>query len=97
MTKDKIEVHCYCGERDKPNMKKFFEDIPMGYCGFCDICGEAGHLQAHPRSPTSGVWCDTHYKELVSYKIFTLGDIIPPLFMFIIVGSFIYNIFTLLC
>ena len=62
-------------------MKEFFADIPDGYCGICDVCGEYGHMMAHPRSPTTGSWCDEHYEELLSYKIFTLNDIVSIAFL----------------
>jgi len=67
-------------------MKEYFADIPDGYCGFCDVCGKAGHMRAHPRSPTTGSWCDEHYDDLLSYRIFTLNDIIPPLLFVVLLG-----------
>jgi len=57
--------NCYCLDRGNPKMDKFFADIPEGYCGICDVCGEYGHLNAHPTMPTSGSWCDEHYDELL--------------------------------
>lgn len=75
------ELDCYCGERDNPKMKEYFSDIPDGYCGYCDICGELGHMRAHPHAPISGAWCDKHYDDLLSYRIWTLNDIIPALML----------------
>ena len=57
--------NCYCSDRGNPKMDKFFADIPEGYCGICDVCGEYGHLNTHPTMPTSGSWCDEHYEELL--------------------------------
>ena len=77
---NKIEISnerdCYCKERINPKMREYFSHIPNGYCGFCDICNEPSHMMTHPRSATTGCWCDEHYEELVSYKIFGLNDII---------------------
>jgi len=70
------ERDCYCKERINPKMREYFSNIPNGYCAFCDICNEPGHMVAHPRSATTGCWCDKHYEELVLYKIFGLNDII---------------------
>lgn len=80
------ELGCYCSERKNPKMKEYFSDIPEGYCGFCDICGKPGHMRAHPRSPTTGAWCDEHYSDLLSYRIFTLNDIIPFLTAILLLG-----------
>ena len=32
---------CYCGALDKEFMDK--NDIPEGYCGICERCGQPGH------------------------------------------------------
>ena len=76
-------------------MKEFFADIPDGYCGVCDICGDYGHTMAHPRSPTTGCWCDKHYEELLSYRIFTLNDIVSiafPVTVLVLAAIVIYSI-----
>jgi len=59
------ERSCYCSQRGNTDMNNLFKDIPEGFCGVCDVCGEYGHLNAHPTMPTSGSWCDKHYKELL--------------------------------
>lgn len=90
-------LECYCSERNSPKMKEFFEDIPEGYCGFCDICGELGHTRAHPRSPTTGAWCDKHYQDLLSHRIFTLGEIILALFIITLLigaGGILWQLFN---
>ena len=80
MSSDTRKRGCYCNERDNPKMRESFVDIPDGYCGICDVCGEYGHMMAHPRSPTTGSWCEKHYEELLSYKIFTLNYIVSIVF-----------------
>ena len=70
-------------------MEELFKDIPKGYCGVCDICGEYGHTNAHPHLPTTGAWCDKHYEELLSHKIINLSDIVIVVFSVIILGIFI--------
>jgi len=83
---------CYCKERiSNPKLAQEMKDIPIGYCGFCDVCKKPGHMRAHPRLATTGAWCDQHWEELVKYRIFTLGDIIPYVFLVIILGIFIYS------
>jgi len=77
---------CYCEERNNPKMQEFFLDIPEGFCGICDICGEYGHLNAHPHLPTSGTWCDKHYQELCTARVSNLGDVLA-IGIFIFVGA----------
>lgn len=58
--------NCYCETRkNNPNVARSIKDIPEGYCGICDICGEPGHMNAHPHLPTTGSWCDKHWEELI--------------------------------
>ena len=80
-------MSCYCSERNNPKMREFFKDIPNGYCGFCDVCGETGHTMAHPRLPTTGAWCDRHYNDLISYRIFTLADIFFVVLLLLLVTT----------
>jgi len=40
--------------------------IPRGYCAFCQVCGEPGHIRHFPGAvPYSGAWCDKHYRRLL--------------------------------
>ncbi len=84
---------CYCREREiNPDFAESIEDIPEGYCGTCEICGEPGHARAHPRLPTTGAWCDEHWTDLNSYRIFTSGDfiqVIQVLFFLLLLGGVI--------
>ena len=76
-------------------MKSFFEGLPKGYCGICEVCGKWGHTHAHPTLPTTGAWCDEHYQALCSGKHFNVIDIIAPLFIVIMVSIIIYQIIML--
>ncbi len=88
-------MSCYCKERaTNPKLAGEMKEIPNGYCGFCEICGKPGHMCAHPRLPTTGVWCDEHWEELVSHRIIPLGDIAQYIFYLLIVGMFIYSVFS---
>lgn len=85
-------MNCYCKERESnPKLADTMEDIPKGYCGLCEICGKPGHTCAHPRLATTGTWCDEHWNELITYRIITLGDIVPFAFYTVITGMFIYT------
>ncbi len=87
---------CYCKEREiNSNFAKTIENIPDGFCGICDICGEPGHMRAHPRQATTGAWCDKHWHELTHYKIITLADIVPFLFYSIIIGIFLLMLWNM--
>lgn len=56
---------CYCQTRkDNPDLAHSMKDIPEGYCGICEICGDFGHMNAHPHLPTTGSWCDKHWEEV---------------------------------
>lgn len=86
---------CYCKERESnPKIAEEMKDIPVGYCGLCEVCGKPGHMKAHPRLPTTGAWCDTHWEELVRHRIISLGDIVQYAFYVLIAGIFIYSIFS---
>lgn len=56
---------CYCGEREKHPDLEVFQDVPDGYCGTCEVCGEGGHTRVHPHRPITGAWCDDHWREIV--------------------------------
>lgn len=58
-------ANCYCQERtSNPRVTEMMKDIPAGYCGLCEICGEPGHTRGHPSLPTTGAWCENHWKEI---------------------------------
>ena len=68
------------------------KEIPMGYCGLCDVCGEPGHMRAHPKSPTTGAWCDNHWIEIENYRTFSLGDVVQYTFYAVTLAAFIYSV-----
>ena len=62
---DPGDRYCYCGlwETDPKFLRD--QDIPPGYCGFCQVCGEPGHIRHFPGSaPYTGSWCDRHYRRV---------------------------------
>ena len=86
-------MNCYCKERESnPKLAKEMKDIPSGYCGLCEICGKPGHMSAHPRLATTGIWCPKHWDDLIKYRIFTLGDIVQSIFYMVIIGIALYSI-----
>ena len=88
--------NCYCKERKvNPDLANSLKDIPEGYCGICETCGKPGHTKAHPSSPTTSAWCDEHWNELISYKTFSLGDIVPVIFLLIVTVSVLYALYNL--
>jgi len=79
---------CYCSERESnPELAQSLKNIPEGYCGLCDICGEPGHMRAHPRLSTTGVWCEQHWQELTKYRIITLSDMIQVIMLLLFAGG----------
>jgi len=71
---ENTEPDCYCEERKK--YPESYRDIPEGFCGMCDICGEPGHMRAHPNLPITGAWCDEHWNDLLSGRSFGLLELI---------------------
>jgi hypothetical protein len=55
-------LSCFCSEREKD--PRSFSHVPDGFCGFCDICGEPGHVRPHPTEAFTGAWCDEHWRDL---------------------------------
>lgn len=77
-------MSCYCQERKtNPLVAEQLRDIPPGYCGLCDLCGQPGHTRAHPRLPTTGSWCDEHWQELLTSKKPGLDRLLQALLLFI--------------
>ncbi len=76
-------MDCYCGERrTNPELAESMKDLPEGYCGLCDVCGLPGHMRAHPFLPTTGAWCDEHWKALIARPPMTPDRI----FLFLVMG-----------
>lgn len=90
-------MSCYCEERQSnPELAREMADIPDGYCGFCDLCGQPGHTRAHPDSPTTGAWCDEHWKALLNRSSFSPANLIRYGFYLAIFGLFSYSAFSAL-
>ena len=47
-------------------------------------------MRAHPRQPTTGTWCDVHWKQLNQYRIITLSDLVQWVFYAFLMGNLIY-------
>ena len=48
---------CYCASLDRAFLVK--QNIPEGYCGICERCGQPGHTQHFPGPVArTGAWCD---------------------------------------
>jgi hypothetical protein len=57
---------CYCELWDTDSQVYESRGLPRGYCGFCERCGQPGHVRHFPGSvPYTGSWCDAHYRRLV--------------------------------
>ena len=57
------ELSCYCSYIDRQLLEN--EDLPLGFCGLCDVCGNPGHVRHHPGAvPYTGCWCPRHYRIL---------------------------------
>ena len=84
--------NCYCNLREK-NPEFFKPEIPLGYCGLCDFCGQPGHTHAHPKLPTTGNWCEQHWQEQLKGNIISLGEIIQYLFLGLLLVIIIFQIY----
>lgn len=92
-----MKKDCYCNDQNAARE----EGLPPGYCGFCDVCGRAGHIRHFPgASPQTGGWCDCHYKVAACvspngrYGIFlwvslTAAILILEVFLFLHHGLFV--------
>lgn len=48
---------CYCHSMTPESRQE--RNIPEGYCGICERCGQLGHTQHFPGPvPYTGAWCD---------------------------------------
>jgi hypothetical protein len=57
--------NCYCSVwgTNPATFKK--DDLPEGFCGKCERCGELGHTRHFPGPvPYTGAWCDRCYRIL---------------------------------
>lgn len=85
---------CYCEERKQnPKLAKEMASIPPGYCGLCDLCGEPGHMQAHPHLPTTGAWCDTHLEMLLEGRRFNVFRLLWWVLCFITAALIVWRLF----
>ena len=59
------ERGCYCGLWEKNPAFLESQKVPRGYCGFCQVCGQPGHIRHFPGAvPYTGCWCDAHYRRV---------------------------------
>lgn len=79
---------CYCRERrDNPAFAAHCADLPPGYCGRCETCGQPGHLRAHPYLPTTSAWCDQHWAQLLQRPRWRLDVLVNVVFWLIALGA----------
>lgn len=59
--KTPAERLCYCDGLDAEFRRK--HNIPDGFCGICERCGQPGHTRHYPGPvPYTGAWCDRCYR-----------------------------------
>lgn len=55
----KLRRNCYCDTWKTFGGRPITGEYPDGFCGVCQLCGEAGHRSAPPAvGMAAGVWCD---------------------------------------
>ncbi|MHC4080419.1 MAG: hypothetical protein ACYS15_11040 [Planctomycetota bacterium] len=60
-----VDDSCYCDlwETDPDVLQA--RDVPRGYCGICQVCGEPGHTRHYPGPvPVTGAWCNDCYERV---------------------------------
>jgi len=61
MEEDNTIRGCYCGAFDQEYLDQ--NNIPEGFCGICERCGQPGHTRHYPGAvPYTGSWCDRCFK-----------------------------------
>lgn len=57
--------NCYCSLwEDNPSFLKE-QNLPYGFCGFCETCNQPGHIRHAPAGrPYTATWCDKCYTRL---------------------------------
>ncbi len=84
--------NCYCNERiNNPALAESMKTIPDGFCGICEVCGKPGHTCAHPDLPTTGAWCDKHWDDLTSARVFNWPRLIVRFVVLITVAAGLYT------
>ncbi len=85
---------CYCQERaTNPKVAESMKDLPPGYCGTCDVCGQPGHTRAHPSAPVTGAWCDAHWQALTTKRGLPPDQLVLVAIIVIIVATIGIQIF----
>ena len=57
--------NCYCSIWGINPAKLEKDELPEGFCGICERCGEYGHTRHFPGPiPYTGAWCDKCYRVL---------------------------------
>jgi hypothetical protein len=55
--------NCYCGLWEENPALLESRQIPQGFCGICERCGQPGHLRHAPGGvPYTGEWCDKCFR-----------------------------------
>lgn len=83
------ERSCYCDGLDSEFRRT--HNLPDGYCGLCERCGQPGHTRHYPGPmPYTGAWCDRCYRILAWTwplrlpAILIMAAIIAAVFYFVI-------------
>ena len=77
------KLGCYCTLWDKDPEYLKNKNVPEGYCGLCEKCGNPGHTRHFPGAvPYTGTWCDRHYlRAMIMHPLGRIGVFIyAPMF-----------------
>ncbi len=66
---------CYCDLWKKNPKILIKQGVPEGFCGFCDRCGEPGHVLHFPGAlPVTLGWCRKHYyRAMMLHQLGSIG------------------------
>lgn len=82
----------YCSNIEDPKefKKRNQEGIPDGFCGFCVLCKNPGHLLPQIAAPSSDIFCETcHEKNGRKNKIRQIFILLIILLLFCIAVMFL--------
>nr|CAS02748.1 putative integron gene cassette protein [uncultured bacterium] len=55
--------HCYCDLWESNPDVLQSQNLPHGFCGICERCGQPGHSRHAPAAaPYTSAWCDSYYR-----------------------------------
>lgn len=83
------KLGCYCTLWDKDPEYYKNKNVPEGFCGLCEKCGQPGHTRHFPGAvPYTGIWCERHYRRaMILHPLGRIGIflyfvmIVVPLFL----------------